>query len=263
LGLNWIKVDDISFNWLLMLDKVHAVWLADFCKDEKTLGIALKGNPSVYWYLKKMAPEREYFYEQVLANAPKNLETEKIREAEIKVMKSINDWLLYVYNPETYDNLDFTKWNDSELTDIVDFKGKRVIDVGSGTGRLAFVGAKEARVVYAVEPVTSLRRYLKEKAKKMGYNNFFVVDGIVEGIPFEDDFADILLAGHVFGDNLEIEYAGAERVIKDGGEMILFPGANANDKERHDFYIKKGFDWKEFEEPGDGMMRTYWKKITK
>jgi len=265
LGLNWLNVNDISFNWLLMLDKVHAVWLADFCREENeaSLGIALKGNPVVYWYLEHMAPEKKDFYKRVIEKAPKNLSQKQIREAEIKVMESINDWLVYVYDPEVYDNLPFTTWEDSELTEIVDFREKRVIDVGSGTGRLAFVAAKDAKFVYAVEPVTRLRRYLKEKAKKLGYDNFFVVDGMVEEIPFEDNFADVLLAGHVFGDNPELEYASAERVIKNGGQMVLFPGATANDKSRHEFYIKKNFNWKEFEEPGDGMMRAYWKTINK
>ena len=76
-----------------------------------------------------------------------------------------------------------------------------MIDIGSGTGRLALVAAEKAHAVFAVEPVANLRRYIKEKAQREGYHNVFTVDGLITELPFPDGFADVTMGGHVFGDH--------------------------------------------------------------
>ena len=153
--------------------------------------------------------------------------------------------------------------DDNELLSLTDFSGKIVMDIGAGTGKLAFVAAKVAKIVYGVEPVDSLRWYMRSKAKALNLDNFYAVDGLIEKIPFGSDYADIVVGGHVFGDFPDIEYAELERVVKNAGMIILCPGNNDEDNDRHRFLVDKGFSWSVFEEPEDGMKRKYWKTISK
>lgn len=125
--------------------------------------------------------------------------------AEQQILQTINDLLVYAIDPAIYDAQPFLAWDSSELTSLVDFTGKLVLDIGSGTGRLALVAAHAARTVFAVEPVDNLRRYLKEKARGIGIDNLFAVDGLITEIPFPDGFADVVISGHTFGDQPQAE----------------------------------------------------------
>jgi ubiquinone/menaquinone biosynthesis C-methylase UbiE len=116
-----------------------------------------------------------------------------------------------------------------------------------------------ADTVFAIEPVNNLRSYLKHKAFKKGFNNIYPVDGLITDIPFPDNYADITMGGHVFGDSPDLENKELIRVTKLGGMIILCPGNSDKDNEVHDFLISKGFQWSRFEEPRDGWKRKYWK----
>ena len=92
----------------------------------------------------------------------------------------------------------------------------------------------------------------------MGYGNIYVVDGLMNDLPFPDNFSDIVVAGHVFGDYMDEEFLEMHRVVKTGGMIILIPGNNDEDNETNAFLIQKGFKYSSFLEPGDGMKRKYW-----
>ena len=115
-----------------------------------------------------------------------------------------------------------------------------------------------AKYVYSVEPLSNLRTYIKDKSKRLGYNRVYVVDGLLTEIPYPDNFTDIVISGHVFGDDLEDEYNEMFRVVKPGGMIILIPGNNDEDNDIHKFLINKGFQYGTFLEPGDGYKRKYW-----
>ena len=262
-SLGWLNVSDINFNALLLLEPLHVRYIAQRKPDQAT-GIALKANPSVGWYLKQTYPPIEDYIEQCLGLVNGDPSQAEIRQAELAVLDSMHDWLIYLLDPAKYDQLAFLNWDDSSLLEMADFEGKTVLDVGSGTGRLAFTVSQLARVVYAIEPVTNLRRYLYEKSERLGVTNLYPLDGSITQIPLEDNFADILMAGHVFGDDFDAEYDEMYRVIRDGGMILLHPGTNASgDDPAHNFLIGKGFDFDTFEEPGDGLKRKYWKTIHK
>ena len=128
-------------------------------------------------------------------------------------MRSINDLLVCAVDPASYDARPFLEWDSRELTELVDFTGKTVIDVGSGTGRLALVAA----AVFAVEPIGNLRRFLVEKVRRQGDSNVYPADGLVTDVPFPNGFADVTMGGHVFGDDPEAEVREVLRVTKPGG----------------------------------------------
>jgi SAM-dependent methyltransferase len=250
----------VSFNAFLLLERVQLSWFPGWLP-EKELAIALKANPAVEWFMRHKCPDLNLWLDQVMLHAPGDINPEQVREAELAVLRSADDLLVYVLAPELYDNLPFLGWDSKELSGLTDFKDKLVIDVGAGTGRLAFIAAEQAFAVYAVEPVTNLRYYIRAKAARLGCNNVFTVDGLITELPFHDDFADVTMGGHVFGDAREAELAELTRVTKPGGMIILCPGNGDSDSERHIYLIDNGFAWSRFEEPGDGIKRKYWKQV--
>jgi ubiquinone/menaquinone biosynthesis C-methylase UbiE len=186
---------------------------------------------------------------------------ERIRQAELKILNTINDLVVYIVDPSVYDALPFMSWDSDELRNVTDFTGKTVIDIGSGTGRLAFIAAEKAAVVFAVEPVGNLRLYIKGKARSHNIRNVFAVDGLITDLPFPDTFADITMGGHVFGDTPDASYNEMKRITKPGGMIILCPGSSLSEVAAHEFLIKQGFAWSTFDEPQYGTKRKYWKKI--
>ncbi len=262
-NLGWLDVSDIDFKALLLLEPLHVRYLAGR-KPSQAMGTALAAHPAVQWYLIQTHPPVKAFILHCLQMANTDPTPEELRAAEIAVLDSMHDWLIYVLDPIQYDHLDFLKWDDSSLLEMADFEDKIILDVGSGTGRLAFAVAPQARVVYAVEPVANLRRFLWEKRQQLGLTNVYPIDGAMEQIPFPANFADLILSGHVFGDDLDAEYLEMFRVVKDGGMILLHPGANASAEDKsHHYLVQKGFHFGTFEEPGDGLKRKYWKTIYK
>jgi len=260
--LNWIEVKNLSFNVLLLLERVQLSWFPGWVP-ETELAIALRANPVVEWYLRHKCPQlNEWLDKVVLAKADNSdLSKDEVRRAEMAVMQSLNDLLVYVVDPTIYDTQPFLDWASDELVSLVDFTDKIVIDVGAGTGRLTLTVAPMAAHVFAVEPVANLRIHLKAQATGKGLRNVFPVDGLITEIPFPDQFADITMGGHVFGDHPEEECRELLRVTKLGGMVILCPGNDDQDNTVHRFLVSQGFEWSRFEEPVDGTKRKYWKTI--
>jgi SAM-dependent methyltransferase len=262
-GLGWLDVSEIDFNALLLLEPLHAAHLAQQQPSE-AMGTALAAHPAVCWYLEHIHPPSQGYIEDCLALAQPDPAPEALREAELVVMDSMHDWLIYALNPDRYDQLAFLGWDDRSLLDMADFTDKVVLDIGSGTGRLAFTVAPFAQAVFAVEPVANLRRFLWHKRTRLGLDNVYPSDGTLTQIPFPADFADILMAGHVFGEDFHAEYSEMARVVKHEGLILLHPGTNAvNDDDAHHYLVAHGFNFDTFTEPGDGLKRKYWKTIHK
>jgi SAM-dependent methyltransferase len=258
--LNWINVKPLSFNVLLLLERVQLSWLPGWLPEEP-LAIALHANPAVRWYLENKNPEIQPWVEAVCSQYAAENNSTAIREAEETVMVSLNDLLTYAVAPQNYADQEFLTYADDELLSLTDFSGKIVVDLGAGTGRLTFIAAKAgAKAVFAVEPVENLRRYIREEARKLSLSNVYTVDGIITRIPFYDDFADVVMGGHVFGDAMPEELAECERVVKTGGMIIFCPGSAAQEGKHHDFLAAHGFTHASFIEPPDLPVRKYWKQ---
>lgn len=262
MAVDWIDVNRLSFNTLLLLERVQLSWLPGWLKEDD-LAIALKGNPVVAWYLRHKCPDIAAWVDKVLATqeglpAP---HASRLHQAELAIMQQINDLLVYGVDPAIYDAQPFLMWDSDELRSLTDWAGKTVIDIGSGTGRLALVAAEGAQTVFAVEPVANLRRYITEKSRQLGLRNVFPVDGLITDLPFPDGFAHVTMGGHVFGEHPAAEYAEMVRVTRPGGMLILCPGSSQSEGQAHDFLVAQGFAWANFIEPTDGKVRKYWQQL--
>ena len=258
----WMDVSHLSFNTLLLLEQVQLSWMPGWLP-ENELRIALRANPVVEWYFRHKCPQVNQWLDQVMSRSDSaTYSLDEVRQAEIDILASITDLVIYAVDPSVYDAQPFLNWESSELLSLADFTDKTVIDVGAGTGKLTLLVAEKADVVFAVEPVTNLRNYLKKKAKSRNLFNIYPVDGLITDIPFPHQFADITMAGHVFGEYLEKEYEELRRVTRPGGMIILCPGNNDLDNDTHAFLTSHGFAWSRFEEPRDGVKRKYWKVVT-
>jgi SAM-dependent methyltransferase len=244
-----------------LLERVQVSWLPGWLPEDQ-LAIALKANPAVEWYFRHKCPQLNDWLDRVMSTSLGSMEPGSIRKAEMDVLASMTDLLVYAVDPAIYDAQPFLNWDSQELMCLADFSGKTVIDIGAGTGRLALSVANMAKTVFAVEPVANLRSYLKQKSLDLGLRNVYPVDGLITDIPFPDHFADITMGGHVFGDSPQAEYQELCRVTKPGGMLILCPGNSDKDDDVHDFLVAQGFEWARFEEPQDGWKRKYWKKCT-
>lgn len=258
----WMDVSDLSFNTLLLLEEVELSWLPGWLP-ERELQIALTANPVVEWYMRHKCSQLNEWLDSLMSSNSdgKRYSFSEIRQAEVKILSTMTDLVVYAIDPSVYDAQPFLNWDSTELLAVVDFTGKIVIDVGTGTGRLAFVVAEIAKSVFAVEPVTNLRTYLKQEAHARNLGNVYAMDGLITDIPFPYQFADITMAGHVFGVDLDDEYNEMTRVTKSGGTIILCPGNNDIDNDVHQFLVSHGFEWSRFSEPQDGVKRKYWKTV--
>jgi SAM-dependent methyltransferase len=196
MSLNWIDVTNLSFNTLLLLERVQLSWFPGWVPEDE-MAIALRANPTVEWYIRHKCPEIILWLDHIQTRV-ESIPTptvERVRQAEINILNSINDLVVYAVDPTIYDALPGLGWDSNELRMLTDFRGKYVIDIGAGTGRLAFVAAESALAVFAVEPVSNLRRYIKQKTRTLNIPNIFPVDGLITDLPFPDGFADITIGG--------------------------------------------------------------------
>jgi len=257
-----MDVSRVSFNAVLLLEQVQLSWMPGWLPEQE-LGLALKANPAVEWFMRHKCPQLNEWLDRVMSAVHVNDldDPVKIRQAEVSVLGSMTDLVVYAVDPGVYDAQPFLGWETNELLSLTDFADKTVIDVGAGTGRLALAVADQARTVFAVEPVANLRAYLKKKAQAQGLRNVYAVDGLITEIPFPEQTADVTMGGHVFGDDRDAEYQELVRVTKVVGMIILCPGNSDQDNEAHDLLVARGFEWSRFEEPRDGWKRKYWKRV--
>ena len=139
-----------------------------------------------------------------------------------------NRWdILYRDYPEVYDEFAGVPYDPpmiEVLHGLFDFRGKKVVDIGSGSGRSTFPIAAYAEHVIGVEPEASMRKIAEEKAKKQGVNNVSFVDGYAEDIPLDTGSVDMVVAitATMYPPEKEIPrfVEEAARVVRGGGAVV-------------------------------------------
>lgn len=255
--LNWINPEDYTFDHMLLLDRFQirmmlGIPMADYCRD---LGIALKHNPKVAWVFAHRCKEYAEKVYELAASAPET-DSAGVREAELRLLNMHEDFVLFT-TPEQMDaKSDYIySWDKTRLLELADFRGKTVLDVGSGSGRLAFAAAGQAAWVYASEPVSTLREYMRDKIAREKIPNVRVVDGMCHSLPYPDSTFDIVMSGHVVGDYPEEELKELRRVVKPGGWLLDCPGDQPRKTEPSRILLGDG--WEELAYEGAFGLTTY------
>jgi hypothetical protein len=211
---------------------------------QKEFSVLLRANPIIHRYLVSKYPPIENFINTILKENKPISNKNTIDEYCLELIWEIADLIVYNKYPEVYDTKVEFAWDFDEIIPAKSLEGKIVIDAGAGTGRLAFLAAQFADTIFAVEPVSSFRGFMKNKTRKENVKNLFVVDGFLDSIPLSDNSADVLMTSNAIGWNLEDELKEIERVVKPNASaihLIRNPDEKAENP-LHDFLISP--EWK-------------------
>jgi SAM-dependent methyltransferase len=231
---------------------------------QREFAAVLWANAAIKRFLITKHPPIADFIEDVLAHFGPAANQRELDAFSDKLVWEIADQFIYVKRPDIYDERVDHGWDFDEVTANILLDQKVVIDAGAGTGWVAFAAAQTAHLVFAVEPNTSLRQFIREKAARIGATNLYAIDGFLHTIPLPDGFADVLITSNAIGWQLADELPEIERVVKRGGYAIHLCASldNAEDTPFHNGLTspKWQYEFARYEET-DGWKIKYWKQM--
>ncbi len=255
--LNWINPEDYTFDAMLLMERFQICYMLSIPVPEyrRDMGIALRANPKVAWYFTHKCPEMADVVMEIIKSAP-DAESATVHNCEQRIIGGAEDFIIYTTPELMATQCDFIYgWDEARLFEMCDFRDKTVLDVGSGSGRLAFAAAKYAKLVIASEPVDSLREYMRDEIRKNGITNMRVCDGMCDCLPFPDNTFDVVMSGHVVGDRFQEEIAELTRIVKPGGWMLDCPGDQPRKTNPSKELLAEG--WEELSYEGSFGYTTY------
>jgi len=211
---------------------------------ENEFSVLIRAYPFIQRFLILKHPIIESFINELFKKYEEISDKKAIDELCQELLWEIADLIVYNKHPEIYDSKVNFPWNIDEIINKESLKGKVVADVGAGSGMLAFLLAKYAKTIFAIEPITSFRNFIREKAKREKYNTVFAIDGFLDSIPFPDNSFDILFTSNAIGWNIDKELQEIERVIKPNGQAIHIMRVNESVVENPVHAKLISSDWK-------------------
>jgi hypothetical protein len=215
------------------------------------------------FFAARYPPIVEYLDGLLAAQGP--VAAKALDAAEQLVVWEIAEWIVYQREPDLYDAMSIHDWDVVAATaDVVTLDDKVVLDAGAGSGHAAIAACGPAATVFALEPVATLRRYLGDKAARMGIENLFVIDGFLHAVPLPAASVDVLFTCRAIGWQLPAELREVDRVIKPGGTAIHLAGmpypADSDDP-LHQALLADGYQQGSYAE-GTSTQRKYWKRCS-
>lgn len=104
-----------------------------------------------------------------------------------------------------------------------DFKGKKILDVGCGTGGFVIAACKKGAIVTGLEPDKEALNICRLKQKEFGLNNVEFKEGFSEELPLSNNKFDIIYSLTVLEHVKDIKKTILEiaRVVKKGGMIYI------------------------------------------
>lgn len=266
---NWIDASDYTMDTLLLFDRWIFKWILTDCDGYEgdyraDMAKALYRYPHVTAFCRRKAPECSPFLDALAQIAGGDWTEAEMREAEAAILQFHETFVVYAY-PEVMQGVNYIRnWDPRRLYELVDLEDRIVLDVGAGTGRLAFAAAPKAKRVYASEPCDCLREYMRDRIKREGISNVKVLDGEVLCLPYEDDTFDVVMSGHVVGDFYEEEIAEMARITRNGGWIVICNGDDEFRRTAPDAELTaRGFEAFRHESIEGGVIYNYRKQVNK
>jgi ubiquinone/menaquinone biosynthesis C-methylase UbiE len=125
------------------------------------------------------------------------------------------------------------------LSDLGQWAGRDVLDVGCGTGFHLPAFATSARTVVGVEPHHDLAALARRRTRSL--EGVGVLEGTAQALPLPDDSVDVVHArwAYFFGPGSEPGLAELDRVVRRGGVAVIVD----NDPTRSTFgsWFRRGY----------------------
>ncbi len=248
-------VDDI------LLLEPHQIAALPQRAPRRDLAVVLRTHPHLVRYLVTRHPPIEALLLELLA-ASTSPGDDAVESAD-RLLWEIADYIVYQREPAMYDaGVDYG-WGAEALSEAWPLDGKVAVDAGAGTGYVTFVTAPSAGCVYAIEPVATLRKYIRDRARARGFSNVYAVDGCLRSVPRPAASADVLVTQRAIGWDLDLELDEIERVVKPGGlaiHLLGTPIAADPVSPLHQRLLARGYEEGSYQD-GDSLDRKYYKHM--